>query len=492
VQVKGLRNGRPFSATLHPVKLEDQLVPQIFVEPALGLTLATSTDPDHPSPTNPGFSSETADPPFKSGDRIVEIDGTPLKGDSFAELLSTLAARRGEVVLGVQRASKDGRPARTLTRIPFTPNHFRVLGLRMAIGKIAAIQTGSPAAGKLQVGDTITHVFENGAPRPVGAELDPMKLPDYFASRAGEEVQLKVKRETAEGNPTSLDVSLTPEPRAGWLERPSGDDCPLSVPAIGVAYHVTNHVVAVEPDSPAALAGIKEQDNIESVKLVPTADEKEKDRDAEKSATIRFRDEKKSRELRNWPRAFWLMQNFPLRTVVLEVRSQGGDPRTTEEITPKVDSEWFLPMLGLQMTPLTETRKADNIGEAVALGFRHTRDSIVDMWLTINGLIKGRISPKALGGPIRIAETAYYFSEKGIPDLILFLGILSVSLAVLNFLPIPVLDGGHFMFLCWEGIRGKPPSERVVVTATYLGLAVVLSLMAWVMYIDIASLIGGK
>ena len=74
----------------------------------------------------------------------------------------------------------------------------------------------------------------------------------------------------------------------------------------------------------------------------------------------------------------------------------------------------------------------------------------------------------------------------------MFLGILSVSLSVLNFLPIPVLDGGHFVFLCWEGIRGKPPSERVVVTATYVGLAFVLSLMVFVLYMDISSYFPGK
>jgi regulator of sigma E protease len=50
-----------------------------------------------------------------------------------------------------------------------------------------------------------------------------------------------------------------------------------------------------------------------------------------------------------------------------------------------------------------------------------------------------------------------------------------------------VLDGGHFAFLCWEGIRGKPASERVVVAATYLGLAFVLSLMLFVLCMDITS-----
>src|SRR4030095_2353586 len=97
-------------------------------------------------------------------------------------------------------------------------------------------------------------------------------------------------------------------------------------------------------------------------------------------------------------------------------------------------------------------------------------------------LFSGRISPKSLGGPLQIGAVAYDFAKKGVPDLCLFLGLLSVSLAVLNFMPIPVLDGGHFVFLCWEGLRGKPPSERVVVVATYVGLALVLSLMAFVMY----------
>jgi regulator of sigma E protease len=151
-----------------------------------------------------------------------------------------------------------------------------------------------------------------------------------------------------------------------------------------------------------------------------------------------------------------------------------------------------MPMRGLRMQVRSDERKAENIGEAVSLGFRRTRDSVIEMWFTVHGLFSQRISPKALGGPIRIFDTAMYFSKQGLPNLILFLGILSVSLAVLNFLPIPVLDGGHFAFLCWEGIRGKPPSERVVVAATYVGLAFVLSLMVWVLYMDISSFFISK
>ena len=174
------------------------------------------------------------------------------------------------------------------------------------------------------------------------------------------------------------------------------------------------------------------------------------------------------------------------------VKSQGAEKPEIFEVVPETDPNWFLPMRGMAMQPQSKTRKAQNIGEAVTLGFRRTRDSIFEMWFTIHGLFSGRIAKEALGGPIRIFDTALHFSKQGVPDLILFLGILSVSLSVLNFLPIPVLDGGHFAFLCWEGIRGKPPSERVVVTATYVGLAFVLSLMVFVLYMDISSYFPAK
>ncbi|MBC8114948.1 MAG: site-2 protease family protein, partial [Candidatus Saccharimonas sp.] len=62
---------------------------------------------------------------------------------------------------------------------------------------------------------------------------------------------------------------------------------------------------------------------------------------------------------------------------------------------------------------------------------------------------------------------------------------LSVNLAVLNFLPIPVLDGGHMVFLLWEAITRRRPSEKIVIGASYIGMAFLLSLMIFVIYLDI-------
>jgi regulator of sigma E protease len=425
-----------------------------------------------------GLSASRAEPPLLPGDEIKELDGVPLK--TYAEMQLGIAAKRDQpVVLSVRR--KKDPPEAPLTKITIEPNHFRTLGMRMAIGQVKAVQRDSPAYGKLKEGDTITHIL-SPEQRTIGVDLDPLMLPDYFAKFAGQEVRVKVKREVTGGNPTHEEVGLIPDARQGWIERPleGVEDCPLSIPAIGAAFNVLHHVVGVDADGPAEKAGIKVDDNIEKIKFV--APKRDKPLPEDKDIEIKF-----SETDRSWPAAFWDIQMLPERSIELTIKSQGATTAKTVTIDPQSSPDWYLPMRGFSTLGLSKTRQAANIGEAVTLGFRRTRDSIFEMWFTIRGLFTGRISPKALGGPIRIADTAYHFSKQGFPDLILFLGILSVSLSVLNFLPIPVLDGGHFAFLCWEGIRGKPPSERVVVAATYVGLAFVLTLMVFVLYMDISS-----
>jgi regulator of sigma E protease len=480
VRIEGKRNQKTFSTEVTPVM--GDLVPTIFVEPSQNLTLPSVESKSGESRvTVKGLSASRAQPPLLPGDEIKELDGVPLK--SYAEMQMQIAAKRDQtVVLSVRR--KNANPDAPLTEIKIEPNHFRTLGLRMAIGQIKAIQRESPADGKLKEGDTLTHIL-SPEQRTIGVDLDPLQLPDYFAKFAGQAVRVKVKREVMGGNPTLEEVGLVPDGRPGWVERPidAVKDCPLSIPSLGVAFNVLHHVVGVDPDGPADKAGIRQDDNIQQIKFL--APQREKPEEGDEEIVIKF-----SETDRGWPTAFWLIQMLPERTIRLTFKSQGAAEEQTVEVVPQIDPDWYLPMRGFSTQGLAKTRQAENIGEAVTLGFRRTRDSIFEMWFTIRGLFSGRISPKALGGPIRIADTAYHFSKQGIPDLILFLGILSVSLSVLNFLPIPVLDGGHFVFLCWEGIRGKPPSERIVVGATYIGLAFVLSLMAWVLYMDITSYWG--
>jgi regulator of sigma E protease len=103
-------------------------------------------------------------------------------------------------------------------------------------------------------------------------------------------------------------------------------------------------------------------------------------------------------------------------------------------------------------------------------------------------LITGRISSKNLSGPITIAKVASNSVQSGFAQYIGVLALLSISLGVLNLLPIPVLDGGHLLYYSIEAVTGKPVPEKVQLVGTQLGLAVVLGVMVLAFYNDIMRL----
>ena len=111
--------------------------------------------------------------------------------------------------------------------------------------------------------------------------------------------------------------------------------------------------------------------------------------------------------------------------------------------------------------------------------------------LTVMGFVKifQRVVPASeLGGPILIAQIAGEQMRAGWINLIYFMGLLSVNLGILNLLPIPVLDGGHLVFLTLEGLRRKPVAERAQIVAQQVGIGLLATLMVFVFYNDIARL----
>lgn len=113
-------------------------------------------------------------------------------------------------------------------------------------------------------------------------------------------------------------------------------------------------------------------------------------------------------------------------------------------------------------------------------------------YLTVMGIVKmlQRVIPASeLGGPIRIAELAGQQMEAGWMNLLYFMGLLSVNLGILNLLPIPVLDGGHLVFLSLEAVRRRPLSERTMEISQKVGIAILGTLMIFVFYNDILRLV---
>lgn len=114
-------------------------------------------------------------------------------------------------------------------------------------------------------------------------------------------------------------------------------------------------------------------------------------------------------------------------------------------------------------------------------------------WLTLKmmgRMVIGEASVKNLSGPLTIADYAGKSASLGITAYILFLALISVSLGVLNLLPLPVLDGGHLMYYLWEGVTGRPVSDAWMERLQRGGVAILMALMAVALFNDVARLAG--
>ena len=469
VELKGVRlDGTEFETTLTPQTREKDAPPIIGVAPAASLNLRAE-------PVRPGFPVAELKNGFQPHDVIVKVGDQDVQ--SHAEFERILAAQADQPLdIVVERAGKTPDAPKQRVTVTVPPTAFLGLGLQMDIGQVAAIQKGSPAEGQLEVGDKITHVISGrDGTREVGLDLNPLDLPDYLAGLHGESVTLKVQRQVQGAAPIAVEVVLRPENRPGWIEHPLGEDSPVSVPAIGVAFHVLHDVLVVKPDSPAA-GKVKEGNRIIRADLV--LPDGAKADGYPNPYTVNFGEEK-----RNWPFVFWLMQQLPQRTVKLTLKAEGETQIV--ELKPQPVENWYSPERGLAFEPVIREVRATNPVEAISLGLMQTRETFSEIYLTLYNLFTGGLSVKGLRGPLGIAEVAYTLSNEGLAPLLAFLGYISVNLAVLNFLPIPLLDGGHMLFLIYEGIRGRPAHERVMIGATYIGLAFVLSLLIFVIYLDV-------
>jgi regulator of sigma E protease len=459
---------------------EMQMTPSIFagrrmigVAPSQGLELIKPRDSAEPV-ADPGSPAAGAKPGFEPGDRIVGLDKQAIS--NFTELQHLLAADRSKPVEFL--VHRDNGPEKPVA-IRVEPQRFRQLGLTMDIGKITALVNDSPAQRNgILVGDKILRVNN----RSVGTDIDPLRLPDELASLAGREVTVVVQRDVKGADSKNFPIRLIPSNNPGWVEHmPAQDDIPLAAPAIGVAYNVIPAVLNVAPNSPADKAGIKKGEMVKKVELVlPTG--MTSDLFGKNTIVVDFADSKTKSA--NWAYVGLLMQLATDRQVQLTL-SDGSHPAL---LTPVVDAKdnWFVPGLrGLRVYPQFMLLKSDGLLDAAKMGLTNTRNSIIDLYLTLRNLLTGQLSVENLHGPLGIASVAYDFARQGLAEMSLFLGILSANLAVLNFLPIPVLDGGHMVFLIWEGVTRKRPSERVQIAATYFGMAFVLCLAFLVFYLDL-------
>ena len=128
---------------------------------------------------------------------------------------------------------------------------------------------------------------------------------------------------------------------------------------------------------------------------------------------------------------------------------------------------------------------------ALAMGLQRTWETSLFSLKMLSKMLVGEVSWKNLSGPVTIADYAGQSAQIGLAAYLSFLALISISLGVLNLLPIPLLDGGHLMYYLVEMLKGSPVPDRIVEMGQRVGLSVLLCMMAFAVYNDINRLISG-
>jgi regulator of sigma E protease len=530
IRIETLRRGVDKAPMSYDITPHQGSVRMIGIQPAVRLQLAAKkAAPGFPAPVETGSAAAKASQPFEFDDVIVGVTDPDFPNDKskmllppdprdpdggmkdFAEFQRRMTVLADKEVTMLVERGPEGHKQTVEIKVPAA--FHRTLGVRMKMGQIVALRRNSEAAKLLKKpwttdkglkleGDVIeeVEVTEPGAAQPTvlkkGVDLDPIRLPHQLKQWADRlwkatngkpsakerTVKLFVKRHSGESGEAAYLPKLQEVPLEWDYEwrydrvlamMPSS---PEAIPELGLAYQVTNKV------DNSTNSQLKKDDEIIDINFTYTKPD---------GTTTERGWETKSIKGAEWANLFLRLQSPEVAKVKLKIKRPGQEKEEIIELRPEEDKTWGMNERGLAFTIDSRTQRADNALLAIEMGFRDTYRSIVQVYLHLRGLIAGTISPENLGGPVAITTTAYRVAQYDFWEFVFFLGLISVNLAVLNFLPIPVLDGGHMVFLIYEKLRGKPASEGVRIGATYAGLLLLGCLMIFVLFLDIRRLVGG-
>ncbi|MBI4204535.1 MAG: RIP metalloprotease RseP [Betaproteobacteria bacterium] len=199
-----------------------------------------------------------------------------------------------------------------------------------------------------------------------------------------------------------------------------------------------------------------------------------------------------------WEQVVALVRGHPEKTLTFEVK-RGGAMLPAIAVTPGSVIESGQPVGKIGAAPLVDRSLMAGLTTEVRYGplesmskaLHKTWDTSIFTLKMLGKMIIGEVSLKNLSGPITIADYAGQTAQSGWIAYLLFLALISISLGVLNLLPIPLLDGGHLMYYMLEILKGSPVSDRAIEIGQHVGVALLFTLMAFALYNDINRLISG-
>ncbi|MTI98064.1 MAG: RIP metalloprotease RseP [Marinobacter adhaerens] len=196
----------------------------------------------------------------------------------------------------------------------------------------------------------------------------------------------------------------------------------------------------------------------------------------------------------SWFELVEFIRNAPEQTLQVTVERNGSEQSLS--VTPEARTEESGESIGFVGAGVEAISWPEEVLRDVSYGpFAAIPVALSETWadtrltlVAIKKMVTGLLSPTNLSGPITIARVAEASVSSGFEDFVRFLAYLSVSLGILNLLPVPVLDGGHIVYYTIEALRGKPLSEQAQAFGLRIGMAMILTLMVFALYNDLMRL----
>ena len=324
----------------------------------------------------------------------------------------------------------------------FLVNGRTVLPITQVGAVAAALPAGAEELSRIAPGDRIVRV----AGRSVESWED---IQETFLTTAADTFRVEL-----EGKPGPL-VRLHRDALEARLKA-VGALSPFIVPVAG----------EVVPGGPAARAGVRSGDTLLAVVGQP---------------------------VRQWLDVVALIEPRPEQDLPLTVgRADGRHELVARSLGDMVKDSTGIHKVGkLRLGPaFPSLHHPVSLGASLGLGARQTLDVSTQIVRLVRGMFSGRVSTREIGGPIAIGIAAGQSAQLGLGAFLAFMATISVNLAVLNLLPIPVMDGGQFLFLLGEAILRRPLSTRLRERLTVVGLVLIVLLMILAFSNDIRRSLG--
>ncbi|MEZ6088750.1 MAG: site-2 protease family protein [Pirellulaceae bacterium] len=495
------------------------LVPTLRYDPdelrvAIGVASQSSTTLMEDFVAYPNSSAaEVLDASFREASAVA-LNGEALPetdGDIYSTPIEEAMRKTPGEPITLTFALKDGSEK----QVTLNPQPLKTFGGSFEVGPVTAVVKGSSAdkAG-IVPGDRIIEFNDH-------KDLSAFELRTLAFAHEGT-AQVVVRRSSGDGKTEELSFDLQPDD----LNAVSGEALmDLALGRYGVAYSVSNKLAHVEPGSDLAKSfspgdlvtriafawkeDQAQEDLLDFIKkslgvVPPMLSGEPWDIDSyhtpaalvsmlqiiPEGTPIRFLGKSNGKASTANDASSTEASEKEVSNKEASENASGGSKVIDQVIKVQASADRFWLERGLRFEMLRRVHTADSVAEAISLGYGEAVHRGKGVLRFLKLLVTGNLKPDLLGGPVAIFTIAGSHAAEGIPRLLMFLTFLSVNLAILNFLPIPALDGGHMVFLIAEAALGRPVDEEWQARLTMVGVLMLLGLMAFAFYNDIARMVS--